>query len=110
MPAIRTKQPSTSINASPHPQANRVAKEEYLTYDYPTLTLFEDFSSGMARRTKWYVVVKDEDQTTHYIERGTQEHNTTYSISGIPAFDGHRFTSAFIAAKALDEHLARGAK
>ncbi len=84
--------------------------EVYLTYDYPTLTLYEDFSNGMARRTKWYVVLKDKEGTTHYIDRGTQEHNLTYGISGLSAFDGHRFTSPFVAAKALDEYLARGGK
>lgn len=109
MPAIRTKEPIQSINASPHPQANRVAKEEYLTYDYPTLTLYEDFSSGIARKTKWFAVLKDEDQTTVYFERGTQAHNSHLTV-GHEAFKGEWFSSAFIAAKALDEHLARGAK
>jgi hypothetical protein len=97
-------------NSHSRPKASRVEMEVYLTYDYPTLTLYEDFSNGMARRTKWYVVLKDKEGTTHYIDRGTQEHNLTYSIAGLSALDGHRFTSPFVAAKALDEHLARGGK
>ena len=108
MPAITTKQPSTSINASPHPQANRVQQESYLTYDYKNLTLFEDFSSGVARSTKWFAVLKDKEETTYYIDRGTQQHNTTYVITGYAPFEGHRFTSAFVAAKALSENLEKG--
>ncbi|MDM7932866.1 hypothetical protein [Tabrizicola sp.] len=108
MPAIKTKQPITSINVDDHPQANRVAKEEYLAYSYPNLTLFEDFSSGMARKeTKWFAVLKDKDETTYYIKRGTQEHSLTYVITDFAPFEGHRFTSAFIAAKALDEYLSK---
>ncbi len=107
MPAIRTKQPITSINASPHPQANRVAKEEYLTYSYPNLTLYEDFSSGVARKTKWYAVVKDKEETTIYFDRGTQAHNTHLMVKH-PEFEGEWFSSAFVAAKALSDFLATG--
>ena len=107
MPAIRTREPITSINVDAHPQANRVKSEEYLTYDYSNLTLYEDFSSGVARKTKWFAVLKDKPETTYYINRGTQEHNTTYVITDFSPFEGHRFTSAFIAAKALDEYLSK---
>lgn len=107
MPEIRTNQPITSINVDAHPHANRVKSEEYLTYDYSKLTLFEDFSSGVARKTKYFVQLKDKDETTYYINRGTQEHNTTYVITDFSPFEGHRFTSAFIAAKALDEYLSK---
>lgn len=107
MPAIRTREPITSINANPHPQANRVAKEEYLTYSYPMLTLFEDFSSGVARSTKWFAVLKDKQETTIYFERGSQAHNSHLSV-GHEAFKGEWFSSAFIAAKALSDFLEKG--
>ena len=107
MRAIRTKQPTTSNNASPHPQANRVAKEEYLTYSYPNLTLFEDFSSGVARKTKWFAVLKDKEETTIYFERGNQQYNSHLSVNH-PAFQGEWFSSAFVAAKSLSDFLERG--
>lgn len=105
MPEIKTKQPITSINASPHPQANRVAKEEYLTYSYPMLTLYEDFSSGVARKTKWFAVLKDE--ITIYFDRGSQAHNTHLMVKH-PEFEGEWFSSAFVAAKALSDFLEKG--
>lgn len=108
MPAIRTKQPITSINANPHPQANRVAKEEYLTYSYPKFTLHEDFSSGVARRTKWFAVLKDTDETI-YFERGSQAHNNHLTV-GHEAFKGEWFSSAFVAAKVLSDYLETGKK
>ena len=107
MPAIRTKQPITSINAGPHPQANRVKSEEYLTYDYSNLTLYEDFSSGVARKTKWFAVLKDKEETTIYFERGNQQYNSHLTV-GHEAFKGEWFSSAFVAAKALSDFLEKG--
>ena len=53
-------------------------------------------------------MLKDKEETTLYIDRGTQQHNTTYVITGYAPFEGHRFTSAFVAAKALSESLEKG--
>ena len=69
--------------------------------------LYEDISPGMARRTKFYVVLKDKNQTTIYFERGTQAHNTHLSVEHV-AFKGEWFSSAFIAAKALNDYLEKG--
>lgn len=88
------------------PKANRVRQEEYLTYDYPNLTLYEDFSDGMARKTKYFLVIK-KDKSNLYLKRGTQEHNLNYIVDDYPPLEGHRFTSPFIAAKAVDEILGK---
>ena len=109
MPAIRTKPPAMSIYASPHPQANREAKEEYLLYEYPKLTLHEDFSSGVARRTKWFAILKDKDKTTIYFERGSQQYSTLLEVQH-PEFKGEWFSSGFNAAKALSDYLEKGSR
>lgn len=111
MQAITTKQPITSINASPHPQATRVKKEEYLTYDYPCLTLLEDFSDGMARKTKYFLVLKEGyipkgGQDTYFIERGSQQHNTFYSVN-YPDLEDEWFSSPFVVAKTISDQLQK---
>ena len=89
------------------PKANRVRQEEYLTYDYPNLTLYEDFSDGMARKTKYFLVLKGKTKRNVYLKRGTQEHNLNYIVDDFPPLEGQRFTSPFNAAKAVDEILGR---
>lgn len=89
------------------PQANRVKNEQYLTYPYKHLELYEDFSDGMARKTKYYLVLKNKKKTI-YLTRGSQQHNLHYAISGLPEFEGQLFTSPFKAAKTVDELLDHG--
>ena len=109
MPAIQTKQPATSINASPRPQANREVQEEYLSYTYPKLTLLEDFTSGVGRKTRYFAVLNDKEKSTVYFKTGQQQYSTLLEIQH-DAFKGEWFSSAFLAAKALSDYLESGKK
>ena len=108
MPEIKTTK-STSLHASPHPQANREVQEEYLSYTYPKLTLLEDFTSGTARKTRYFAVLDNKEKTTVYFERGQQQYSTLLEIQH-DAFRGEWFRSAFTAAKALSDYLEKGSR
>lgn len=108
MSEIKTTK-STSLHASPHPQANREVQEEYLSYTYPKLTLLEDFTSGVGRKTRYFAVLNDKEKSTVYFERGQQQFSALLEIQH-PNFKGEWFRSAFTAAKALSDYLEKGHK